>query len=59
MSTALIPIRKPMVAAQGGITVSRSVPQQTAYDGDNFIELRLPPGSFAASAQRSGEGGAR
>jgi hypothetical protein len=39
--------------------IRTSVPQQTSYDGDNFIEFRLPPGSFAASAQRGGQGSGR
>jgi hypothetical protein len=45
MSSALVAIRKPIVAAQGGIAFITNVAQQTTYNGNNPIELWLPPGS--------------
>jgi hypothetical protein len=37
--------------------LSANVPQQISYSGQNYIELLLRPGSFAASAKRSLDGG--
>lgn len=44
--------------ASGGPQLSGDLPQQVSYSGQNYLELRLDPTDFVATAQAAGSQGA-
>jgi hypothetical protein len=47
----------PEPTPSGAPLLSGNVPQQISYSGQNYIELRLPPNAFVASAGRGATDG--
>lgn len=51
MSERRMAVAEPPAREIAGPVISKAIPQEVAYDGQQFIELKLAPTDFIATAR--------